>query len=471
MSAPVVVGDAAIVLPPQPTRRGAELGLLVLMWLIGSLALVLASVGAVDEVLPDVWTVVAVTGVALLGAHLFVRWLAPHADPIMLPAAAALNMLGIAMIGRLDIADAARAESAGRPPPPSDAVDQAIWLGVGALACVLVLAVVRDHRILRRYTYLFGLVGLILLLLPLIPGLGVTINGATLWIQVGGMTFQPAELAKVALTIFFASYLVQTRESLALVRHKVLGLGIPRGRDLGPILVAWLIAMAVVAGQTEMGTAVMLFGLFVGMLYVATGRRSWIVLGLVLTVIGGVLAYAMFGHVRARVRVWLDPFAYANDEGYQIVQALFGFANGGMGGTGWGRGYPQLVPYANSDFIFAALGEEVGLVGGFALLVLFAILVERALRLAHASRDPFGTLLAAGYAITWGLQVFVVIGGVTKLIPHTGLTTPFMSAGGSSLLANWIILGILLRVSDHVRRPDPILVRAEDATTEVVRRP
>jgi cell division protein FtsW (lipid II flippase) len=471
VSAPAVAGSAVKPEPSrQPTRRGIELLLLVAVWLIGSFALVLASLGAADEIVSRAWTVVAITGVSLLGIHLVVRWLAPYADPLMLPAAAALNMLGIAMIGRLDLDKALRAASAGDPIPSSRAVDQATWMAVGVVACALVLVLVRDHRMLRRYTYIWGLTGMLLLLLPMIPGLGLTINGANLWISVGGMTFQPSELAKVVLAIFFASYLVQTRESLALVRRKVLGLGVPRGRDLGPILVAWLAAILIMALQTDLGTAVMLFGLFVGLLYVATGRRSWIVLGVILTVLGGIVAYALFGHVQIRFKVWLDPFAYANNEGYQIVQSLFGFANGGMLGTGWGRGYPQLVPYAESDFIFSALGEEIGMVGVFAVVVLFAVLIQRALRVAQASRDAFGTLLAAGYAIIWGVQVFVVVGGVTKLIPHTGLTTPFMSAGGSSLLANWIILGLLLRVSDHVRRPDPVFVAPDDdATTEVVR--
>ncbi len=470
MTATVIPGSAqSQVGSAQPTRRNTELALLVLVWLIGALALVLASEGAVGEVVADVRTIVIIEGVCLLGIHLVVRWLAPYADPVMLPTAAALNVLGIAMIGRLDIADAKRAAAKGVEIPDSVAVQQAIWMAVGVVACALVLVIVRDHRTLRRYTYLIGLAGLVLLLLPMVPGLGLTIRGANLWIQVGPFTFQPAELAKVLLTIFFASYLVQTRESLSLVRHKVLGLGIPRGRDLGPILVAWAIAMGIVVFQRDLGTAAMFFGLFVGLLYVATGRRSWIILGFLLTVFGAVMAYLAFSHVQIRVKVWLDPFAYSSAEGYQIVESLYGFANGGMMGTGWGRGYPQLVPFAESDFIFAALGEELGMAGGFAVIVLFAILIERALRVAHASRDPFGTLLVTGYAIVLGLQTFIVLGGVTKLIPHTGLTTPFMSAGGSSLLANWIILGLLLRVSDHVRRPDPVIIRPDDATTEVVR--
>jgi cell division protein FtsW (lipid II flippase) len=429
--------------------------------------MVLASQGAAGEILPAVQRVSAMTAAILLGAHLVVRWQAPYADPVILPTAAALNLLGIAMIGRLDIVSLLRARANDNPTPNSfTSLNQTVWLAVAVFACCAVLVVVRDHRNLRRYTYLMGLLGLVLLLLPMVPGLGLTIRGANLWIRVGSFTFQPAEIGKVVLTIFFASYLVQTRESLALVRRKVLGLGIPRGRDLGPILLAWLTALMIMAIQTDLGTAVMLFGLFVGMLYVATGRRSWIVLGAILTAVGGVLAYLNFGHVQIRVKVWLDPFAYANQEGYQILQSLYGFANGGMMGTGWGRGYPQLVPFAENDFIFSALGEELGMVGSFAIVLLFGILVQRALRTAHASRDAFGALLVTGFALLMALQVFVVFGGVTKLIPHTGLTTPFMSAGGSSLLASWVILGLLLRVSDHARRPDPVIARPEDATAE-----
>ncbi|MGB8021466.1 MAG: FtsW/RodA/SpoVE family cell cycle protein [Candidatus Nanopelagicales bacterium] len=469
MSASVIPGSAeALATPAQPTRRNGELGLLAAVWLIGSLASVLASEGAAGEVVEWLWSVIIIEGAALLGIHLVVRRLAPYADPIILPAAAALNLLGIAMIARLDIADALRAEAQGKPIPDPVAFEQSIWMALGILACGLVIVLVRDHRSLRRYTYVIGLTGLVLLLLPLVPGLGLTIRGANLWIQVGPWTFQPGELAKVLLAIFFASYLVLTRDSLALIRRKFLGLGLPRGRDLGPILGAWAVAMAIVIFQRDLGTAVMFFGMFVGMLYVATGRRSWIVLGFLLTAFGALFAYFAFSHVQIRVKVWLHPFLYADEEGYQIVQAMYGFASGGTLGTGWGRGYPQLVPFAESDFIFAALGEEIGMVGVFAVVVLFAILVQRALRIATASRDPFGALLASGYAIVFGLQVFVVLGGVTKLIPHTGLTTPFMSAGGSSLLANWIIIGLLLRISDQTRRPDPVIIRPDDATTEVV---
>jgi cell division protein FtsW (lipid II flippase) len=471
MSAAVIPGPAETLAPSkQPTRRNTELVLLGLVWAMGTMAGILVSFGVTDTIVPQVWYLAGVEAAALLGVHFVVRRLAPYADPIILPTVAALNLLGIAMILRLDLYRVSEAESAGDPAPGFSAIDQVVWMAVGAVACVLILILVRDHRTLRRYTYLFGLASIILLLLPMIPGLGLEIRGARLWIQIGRFTFQPAELAKVTLTIFFASYLVQTRESLALIRHKFLGLGIPRGRDVGPILVAWLVAIGIMAIQTDLGTAVMFFGLFVGMLYVATGRRSWIVLGFLLTAVGAVVAYGLFGHVQVRFHVWLDPFAYAQDEGYQIVQAMYGFAAGGMIGTGWGQGYPYLVPFADSDFIFSSLGEELGLVGGFAIIVLYAILIQRALRTATASRDPFGTLLTTGYAIILGLQTFLVLGGVTKLIPHTGLTTPFLSAGGSSLLANWIIVGLLLRVSDHVRRPDPVFVRPSDTTTELIKR-
>ncbi|MGV1004405.1 MAG: FtsW/RodA/SpoVE family cell cycle protein [Candidatus Nanopelagicales bacterium] len=468
MSAPAPVAARPAPAPPkQPTRRNAELGLLLLVWGIGAMAIIASSLGATGDIEPSVWRLLSMTGAAFLMLHLVIRRLASYADPVILPTVVALNMLGIAMIYRLDVNNLLRAERNDRPAPSLIANNQVTWLALGVIACAFVLIIVRDHRNLRRFTYLCGFVGIGLLLLPLVPGLGLTIRGANLWIAIGPFTFQPAELAKVFLVIFFASYLVLKRDSLALIRRKILGLGVPRGRDLGPIVVAWLIALGIVIFQTDLGTAVMFFGLFVGLLYVATGRRSWIVLGFLMTLAGAVGSYTFFGHVRIRVKVWMDPFAYADREGYQIVQAMFGFANGGTLGTGWGRGFPQQVPFAESDFIFAALGEEIGLVGVYAVVILFAVLIQRCLRLARSSRDPFGALLATGFAIVFGLQTFVVLGGVTKLIPHTGLTTPFMSAGGSSLLANWIIVGLLLRISDQVRRPDPVIIPPDDETTQL----
>ena len=344
-----------------------------------------------------------------------------------------------------------------------------MWTIVGILLLALTFIVVKDHRKLQRYTYISLVLGVILLLLPLAPGIGKTINGATLWISIGGLTFQPAELAKIVLTVFLAGYLVTKKESLAIVRTRVLGIPMPRPRDLGPLLLGWLLALAVIAFEQEIGTAVIFFGLFITLLYIATQRRGWLILGLALAILGTVLAYVAFAHVRTRFEIWLDPFQYASDQGYQIVQSLYGLANGGVLGTGWGQGYPQLVPFANSDFILASFGEELGLTGLMAILLLFAILVERGYRTAVACRDVFGRLLAAGLATVFALQIFVVAGGVTKLIPMTGLTTPFMSAGGSALIANWLMVGLLLRISDVTRRPDPLVSSPDDQLTSVAR--
>lgn len=453
----------------QPTRRNQELALLAFGWLLGAYAL--ANVGfGTDTGLPSrFWAALAVLAGAGLIAHAAVRTLAPYAEPIMLPTAYTLNVLGLVMIYRLDIAEAARAEANGSPDPTPEVLGQLTWTILGVALVAAVLLVVRDHRRLQRYTYISLIVGVGLLLLPLAPVLGYTVNGATLWIKVGSLTFQPGELAKIVLTVFLAGYLVTHRDSLATVRTKVLGLSLPRGRDMGPLLVGWLLALAVMAFETDLGTALIFFGLFVAMLYVATQRRGWVILGAVLMVIGAVAVYFAFGHVRTRVEIWLDPFQYATDSGYQIVQSLYGLANGGVLGTGWGQGYPQLVPFASSDFILSAFGEELGLAGLMAVLLLYAILVQRGLRTAVACRDVFGRLMATGLSVVFALQVFVVAGGVTKLIPMTGLTTPFLSAGGSALIANWMMVALLLRISDITRRPDPVVTSPDERLTQVVR--
>lgn len=453
----------------QPTRRNVELGLLVLGFIIGSYALFNTAVATGEGIDTELWLAL---GALLCGgfvAHIAVRSLAPYAEPIILPTAFLLNFLGLVMIYRLDIADAQRAVENGSPEPTPAVLGQMTWTLAGIFLLALTLLVVRDHRRLQKYTYISLFLGVTLLLLPLAPVIGHTVNGATLWIKIGSLTFQPAELAKIVLTIFLAGYLTTKRQSLTIVKTKVLGIPLPRGRDLGPLVVAWLLALAVIALESEIGTAVIFYGLFIVMLYAATQRPGWLVLGLVFGVIGGLLAYLALPHVRTRFEIWLDPFAYADTSGYQIVQSLYGLASGGIFGSGWGQGYPQLVPFANSDFILASFGEELGLAGLTAILLLFAILVERGLRTAVACRDVFGRLLATGLATVFGLQVFVVIGGVTKLIPMTGLTTPLMSAGGSALIANWIMIALLLRVSDVTRRPDPLVTSPDQALTQAVR--
>jgi cell division protein FtsW (lipid II flippase) len=344
------------------------------------------------------------------------------------------------------------------------------WYAIGTILFIAVLVLLPDHRRLARYTYTFGLAGLILLVLPLAPIIGTTVNGATLWIRVGDLSFQPAELAKILLTIFFAGYLVAKRDSLAVVRTKFLGIDLPRPKDLGPLVIAWLVSLAVLVFERDLGTSLLFFGLFVCMLYIATQRRSWIILGGLLFLLGAFAAYYNFSHVRSRVTVWLDPWAYSDTGGYQIVQSIFGLANGGVLGAGLGQGFPNLVPFAKTDFIVSALGEEIGVTGLFAIVLLYALLIERGLRTAVAARDSFGQLLAAGLSIVLGIQIFVIIGGVTGLIPLTGLTTPFLSYGGSSLVANWVIVAILLRISDRARRPDPVAPSPDDALTQVVKK-
>jgi cell division protein FtsW (lipid II flippase) len=387
-----------------------------------------------------------------------VRLTAPYADPVLLPVATALNGLGLAMIYRIDLASLT-----------SHSTRQLLWTTVGVVLFAGVLVGLRDHRRLQAYTYTFGLAAIVLLLLPLVPGLGTEINGARIWIGIGGFSFQPGEVAKVALVIFFAGYLVVHRDALALAGRRLAAIDLPRGRDLGPILVMWLVSLAVLVFERDLGSSLLFFGLFVVMLYVATERPGWLVVGIALFAGGSATAYMLFSHVQTRVEGWLHPFSDTDRFG-QIVEGIYGMAWGGLVGRGLGQGEPWRISFAYSDFIVAAIGEELGLTGVIAMLVLFGLIVERALRTALICRDGFGKLVATGLGMVLALQVFVVVGGVTKLIPLTGLTTPFMSYGGSSMVANWVVIGLLLRISDQVRRPVPQLpALTEEDPTQVVR--
>ncbi|WP_127125385.1 FtsW/RodA/SpoVE family cell cycle protein [Georgenia sp. SYP-B2076] len=437
------------------TGRASELVLLALSLVLTLSAFAQIGLATSGKLPAALWTQGGAFALLALVAHLLVRWRAPYADPVMLPVVLTLNGIGLAMIYRIDVAY----EAAGRS---GDNVDrQVVWTVVGIAAAVAVLWFLRDHRVLRRYTYTAMVLGLLLLMLPLVPGLGVSINGARIWIHLGSLlSFQPAELAKIVLAVFFAGYLVSSRDNLALAGPKVLGLQLPRPRDLGPILLAWAVSLAVLVFERDLGTSLLFFGLFVAMLYVATERLSWVLIGLVLFAGGALAAAALFPHVGARFDVWLhalDPAVYNRDPGGsgQVVQGLFGMASGGLMGTGWGAGEPQLVPYANSDFIIASLGEELGLTGLIAILALYLVLAERGMRAAIGARDGFGKLLASGLAFVIAFQCFVVVGGVTRLIPLTGLTMPFLALGGSSLVSNWIIVALLMRISDAARRPAP----------------
>ncbi|MEU2347704.1 FtsW/RodA/SpoVE family cell cycle protein [Modestobacter sp. NPDC049651] len=456
--------------PPagQPTRRGTELALLgfaVVITLAAQCIVDITVTGSLSPTLAEfgiwfsaLWAV----------AHLVVRKWAPYADPLLLPCVAVLVGLGLVMIHRLDLAG----EQPGGQDTGTDAPVQLLWATVGLVLFIAVLVVVKDHRMLARFAYTLALVGLVLLAIPaVLPN--STINGAKLWIRVAGFSIQPGEFAKICLVVFFAAYLVDKRDVLALASRKVAGLELPRGRDLGPVLLAWVASILVLVFERDLGSSLLLFGIFVVMLYVATERASWLVIGVVLFAGGAFIAYQVFGHVRVRVDTWLDPFAYRAGGGYQVVQSLLGLGTGGIFGAGLGGGRPDQVPVAKSDFIAAAIGEELGLFGLVAVIVLYVVIVERGLRTSLVVRDAFGKLLAAGLAFAVAWQVFVVLGGVTSLLPLTGLTTPFLAYGGSSLVANFGLIALLIRISDAARRPAtpaaPPPPKLVDAPTEVVR--
>jgi cell division protein FtsW (lipid II flippase) len=441
------------------TRRNVELALLILAFTVALGAYALVGIAVTEHVPADLFVVGGGLVFLALALHITTRLRAPYADPVILPIATVINGLGLVMIHRLDLAHDRSHTLASR---------QLLWTAVGVVAAIAVLSFLRDHRELRRYTYTAMAASLVLLLLPLLPGLGTTIYGARIWIHVGPLSFQPGELAKITLAIFFAGYLVTARDSLSLVGRKVLWLQLPRGRDLGPLLLAWVISLGVLVLERDLGSSLLFFGLFVALLYVATEQTSWIVIGLTLFLAGAFVAWTIFSHVQVRVAIWLHPFSdeLRFNEANQLVQGLYGMASGGLLGTGLGEGHPELTSFSDSDFIYTALGEELGLAGLFALVMLYALLVERGLRTAIGVRDGFGKLLAGGLAFSVALQVFVVIGGVTRVIPLTGLTLPFLAYGGSSLLSNWMIVGLLLRISDFARRPAPE-PEPDRSTTEI----
>jgi cell division protein FtsW (lipid II flippase) len=439
--------------PHIPKRRNVELALLVCAVFVGLFAY--ADVGkAVDGKVPsNLAEVGLIFGVALLATHLVVRRFAPYADPLILPVSAMINGIGLVLIYRLDPYN----ETHDLAPPHGATSGQAMYSVIGLAVFCGVLLLVRDHRKLQQYAYISALAGLILITLPaVLPASISEVNGARSWIRLGGLSIQPAEFAKLLLVSFFAAYLHAKRDALALASRKVLGVYLPRGRDLGPILVCWAVAMLVLIRETDLGVSLMFFGAFVIMLYLATERTSWLIFGLLLFVGGAAAVGMLFSHVGARVTAWLQPFSDVNGSTRQIAQSLYAFANGGLFGTGLGQGYPTLVGFANNaDFILDTVGEELGLVGLTALFIAYAVIVTRGLKTAMLVRDPYGKLLSAGLAVTFALQVFITAGGVMRLIPLTGLPMPFLAAGGSALVANWILVALLVRISDAARRPLP----------------
>lgn len=464
--------------PPPTTRRNIELLLLALSAVVTTVSLFLVEASQEQSISWDI----AKYGLAYLGlfavAHLAVRRFAPFADPLLLPIVALLNGLGLVLIHRLDLADKQNAIYNSWTLPSPDANQQILWTALGIVVFIAVLILLPDYRTLARYSYTLGLLGLVALAIPaLLPSRFSEINGSKNWIRITGFSIQPGEFAKILLIIFFASVLVAKRDLFTAAGRHVLGMEFPRARDLGPILAVWLVCIGVLVFEKDLGTSLLVFGTVLVMLYIATERVGWLVIGGALLTIGFFFAYQAFGHVRVRTQTWLHPFDDYNNTGYQISQSLFGLATGGLAGTGLGSGRPNQVPFAKTDFIIATIGEELGLIGLTAVLVLFLVFVVRGLRTALAVRDSFGKLLAAGLSFTIAIQLFVVAGGVTKLIPLTGLTTPFMSYGGSSLLANYALLALLIKISDAARAPAPVRKKEPnpapigEATTVLLRKP
>jgi len=428
-----------------PKKRNLELLMLLFGFGLYAFALSQVQLATILILRPDAWFYWSLPVVAAMAFHVLLRFKASDADPLLLPIGFLLNALGIMMIYRLDLVKSAGADN-------TVAYRQVIWTVVAIVIAGVVLFLVKSHLSLRRYIYISMAVGVLLLVLPLLPIIGKTVSGAHLWVALGPLSFQPGELAKIALCIFFAGYLTSRREALSVVGRKLMGLRIPPARELGPIAFIWLASLGVLVLQRDLGTSLLFFGLFLVMIYVSTGRVFYVLIGLVMFIAGALVASRLMSYVGGRFDAWLDPLNdalyQAPGGSYQLVQSMFGLAHGGLFGTGLGGGLPQIVPLAQSDFIVSAIGEELGVVGLFAVLCLYLVLIARALRIANAHADDFSKLLSIGFGFVIALQLFIVVGGVLRVVPLTGLTTPLLTAGGSSLVANWIIIGLLLRLSD-----------------------
>ena len=424
-------------------RRTTELGLVILSVAVTSGAYVLASLGRTASLPADIGPFLGVIFVLLVMAHIATRRLAPNADGILLPIAGLLNGLGYVFIARLDQDLAAL---------------QATWTAVGIAAFVGTLFVVRRVRDLEQYRYTFMIIGLALLLLPLVPGFGREINGARIWAAVGPVNFQPGEFAKIVLAIFFASYLIEKRELLGMATFGVGPLKLPDPKHLGPIFMAWGFSLLVMFFEKDLGSALLFFTLFVVMLWLATQRASYLVFGSLLFGAGAYAAWTFFAHVQQRVDIWINPWQDAKGDGFQVVESWFALAFGGVTGTGPGLGNPDRIPVAETDFIFSVIGEELGLLGATLVIVAFVLMIGTGLRIAINAEAAFDKLLAAGLTTLIGVQSFIIIAGVLRLLPLTGVTLPFVSYGGSSLVANYVLLALLMRISDdnvtnQVKRP------------------
>lgn len=424
-------------------RRNTEASLLLISLTIAIGGYWLASLARTQAMPADLIIYAVIFAGLYAAAHFAVRKLAPRADPLFLPIGLMLNALGFVIIYRLEIPTE----------NPGLAAAQVRWLAIAIAAFILTLWLLPDVRVLARYRYTFAFAGVVLLLLPMLPVIGNEVNGARLWVKLGPLNFQPSELGKIALVLFYAGYLAERRELLAVTTNKIGPLEVPHIRHFGPVLVAWGISLLVMINQKDLGSSLLFFAIFVAMLWMATARLIYLLAGATMFALGALIATQLFSHVQSRLLVWRDPFKYIDDRGYQVVQSLFALATGGAWGTGLGLGRPDLIRFSvHTDFIFSSLGEELGLVGGAAVLTAYALFAARGFGLATRCRDDFSKLLAAGLTFTISFQTVLIVGGVTNLIPLTGVTMPFMSYGGSSLLSNFIAIALLIRISDEVGR-------------------
>ena len=422
-----------------PRRRSTELGLVILALLIISGAYVLMSFGRSAALPTNIVPFLVVVMGLFVVAHLVNRRFAPNADATLLPIAALLNGLGYVFIARLSKGDSA---------VKNLATQQAVWTAVGMAGYVGTLVFFRRVKTLERVRYTVGLVGVVLLILPLVPGLGVSINGARIWTRIGPIGFQPGELAKLALAIFFAGYLVQRRELLGLATFRIGPFVTPDPKYLAPVVAAWGFSLVVMIFEKDLGSALLFFVLFMSVVWVATERASYLVVGGALFAAGSVATWASFAHVHQRVAMWINPWSDPQGKGYQIIQAQYALAWGGVGGTGLGLGISGRIPYQETDFIFAIIGEELGLFGTGAFVIAYLLLAGAGYRIAARATDPFSKLLATGLTTLMAIQSFIIMGGVTRLLPLTGVTLPFVSYGGSSLISNWVLIALLVRISD-----------------------
>jgi peptidoglycan glycosyltransferase len=434
-------------------RRNTELGLILLGTLVTVGAYVLAALAEDARIPANIGPFLGVVLGLQLAAHIAIRRLAPDADGTIVPIAGLLNGLGYVFIVRLDEA---------KGDPQGLAGLQSAWAVVGMVAFVGTLVAIRRVRDLERYRWTIGFTGVVLLLLPLAPGVGRTINGAKIWVGLGPVSFQPGEFAKILLALFFASYLVEKRELLAVSRYRVGPISLPDLKHLGPVLLAWGVSLVVMISEKDLGSSLLFFALFVALLWVSTERATYLLIGLVLFAGGAALANQQFSHVQERVDIWLNPWQDPKDDGYQIVESQFAFAAGGVAGTGIGLGSPTRIPYCETDFIFAIIGEELGLFGTAAILIAFLLICGSGYRIAIRAEDPFSKLLAVGLTTLLGIQAFVIMAGVVRLLPLTGVTLPFVSYGGSSLISNWVLVALLVRLSDQSETPSAV---ADEATT------